>query len=498
MRHQNSSTFGPIVDVAPGEASATIAAETPQYTVAVRTLCEFTAKRGDLDLRFTPSPSAQEGIKGHAQVASIKIAGNKAYQREVALSGAFQHLKVRGRADGFDPVRKRVEEVKTHRGDLTRLPSNHRELHWAQAKVYGWLLCEREALERIDVALVYFDMNSQKETVFCEPYAAQTLREFFEALCGRFIAWADQELAHKISRNAFVSHLQFPHQSFRSGQRLLAEAVFKASTQGRSLMAQAPTGIGKTVGTLYPALKAIARQSLQDGAVDKLFFLTAKTPGRQLALDAMERLQGTPHNTGAPNRPIRVLELVARDKACEHPDKDCHGDSCPLAKGFYDRLPAARDQAATTGLLDKPGLRAVALHHNICPYYLGQDMARWSDVIVGDYNHYFDLNAMLYGLTLNEGWRVGILLDEAHNLIDRARQPMLEQAAKSLRQNAYWMAYVDEAQSEPARLDRTRTRDKIIRSITAADLQKLAQAEETQAQSERDNATALSGKGGGC
>ncbi len=404
-------------DLAPRGESKPDAEAAPQYTVAVRTLCEFTAKCGDLDLRFTPSTSAQEGIAGHTEVAIKKIAVNKAYQREVALSGRYRHLKVRGRADGFDPVRKRVEEVKTHRGDLARMPDNHRALHWAQAKVYGWLICQEEGFESIDVALVYFNVSTQKETVLSEPFEAHVLGDFFKKLCERFILWADQELAHRGSRTKVTTDLSFPHHAFRSGQRPLAEAVYKANAGARCLMVQAPTGIGKTIGTLFPALKAMAKPLANGGQIDKLLFLTAKTPGRQLALDGLKKLQNASHE-----KPLRVLELVARDKACEHPEKACHGDSCPLAKGFYDRLAEARDEAALIGLLDKSGLRTIALRHQICPYYLGQEMARWCDVIVGDYNHYFDLNAMLYGLALNEGWRVGILLDEAHNLVDRARQ----------------------------------------------------------------------------
>lgn len=120
-------------------------------------------------------------------------------------------------------------------------------------------------------------------------------------------------------------------------------------------------------------------------------------------------------------QPLRVLELVARDKACEHPDKACHGESCPVARGFYDRLPAAREAAAQAGWLDKAALREIALRHEVCPYYLGQDLLRWSDVVVGDFNHFFDLSAHAWSLTVGDGLRVGLLVDEAHNLIERAR-----------------------------------------------------------------------------
>jgi DNA excision repair protein ERCC-2 len=389
-----------------------------KYVVAVRALTEFTAKQGDLDLRFTPSPSAQEGIAGHATVTSRRPAG---YQTEITLSGEYRHLVVRGRADGYDADRNQLEEIKTFRGDLDRQPANHRHLHWAQVKVYGWLLCEKLGLAEVRLALVYFDIGTGKETVLVETHSSTALKQFFETQCERFLAWAEQELAHRAARDEALFALRFPHAAFRTGQRELAESVYRAASSGRCLLAEAPTGIGKTIGTVFPLLKACPGQQL-----DKVFFLAAKTSGRRLAFDALSQV-------GAGKAwPLRVLELVARDKACEHPDKACHGDSCPLAKGFYDRLPAARQSAVAGRMLDKEALRAVALEHDVCPYYLAQDMARWSDVVVGDYNYYFDGGAMLHGLTVANEWRVGVLVDEAHNLVERARKMYsaeLDQAA---------------------------------------------------------------------
>ncbi|WP_280152702.1 ATP-dependent DNA helicase [Piscinibacter sp. XHJ-5] len=380
------------------------------YTIAVRALCEFAAKRGDLDLRFTPSPSAQEGIAGHKTVAARRSA---AYRAEVPVSGEFRHLVVRGRADGYDPDRRLVEEVKTFKGDLQRMPPNHRELHWAQAKVYGCLLCRAFELPSITVSLVYFDVRTQAETTLEQQCSAEELHAFFEALCQGFIAWADRELAHRAQRDTALGALRFPHDAFRGGQRALAESVFKAARLGRCLMAQAPTGIGKTIGTLFPLLKACPGQAL-----DKVYFLSAKGSGRALALEAMATLR-----RGPTVLPLRVLELVARDKACEHPDKACHGESCPLARGFYDRLPAAREAAVSVGgSLTKEVLRELALAYQVCPYYLGHELARWADVIVGDYNYYFDSTALLHGLTALHQWRVAVLVDEAHNLVERARK----------------------------------------------------------------------------
>jgi len=378
------------------------------YRVAVRALCEFSAKVGDLDLRFTPSPTAQEGIEGHRRVVARRAAG---YEAEVALEGSYQGLQVRGRADGYDPVANRLEEIKTYRGDLARQPGNHRQLHWAQAKVYAWLMCQARQLPAIEVALVYLHVDNDGQTLISEHYSAGTLQTFFETQCKRFLAWAHGQEQRLAERNQGLQALAFPYPQFRQGQRQLAETLYKAVSTGRCLMAQASTGIGKTLGTLFPLLKAMVPQQL-----DKLFFLTAKTPGRALALDALQQV-----SDASPQPALRTLELIARDKACEHPDKACHGESCPLAKGFYDRLPAAREAAAQLPMLDRARLREVALAHQVCPYYLGQEMARWVDVLVADYNYYFDAHALLFSLSQANQWRVAVLVDEAHNLVERGR-----------------------------------------------------------------------------
>jgi DNA excision repair protein ERCC-2 len=168
--------------------------------------------------------------------------------------------------------------------------------------------------------------------------------------------------------------------------------------------------------------------------LDKVYFLTAKTSGRAAALEAVARIKA--HN---PLLPLRELELLAKDKSCEHPDLACHGQSCPLAKGFYDRLPQARAQAVALGSCTQASVRAVAQANQICPYYLTQELVRWSDVVVGDFNHYFDLSAMLHSLMQQNQWRVGVLVDEAHNLIERGRKmytaEMDQAALQAMRQH---------------------------------------------------------------
>jgi len=425
--------------------------DAPLGVVAVRALCDFAARTGDLDLRFTPSPSGSEGVAGHGEVTGRR---GPAYQREVALSIVFQGLRVQGRADGWDPDARRLEEIKTHRGDPQRITPNRRALHRAQGMVYGHILCAQLGLEGVEVSVVYFNIDTQQETPLPHWHSATELHEHFEALCTRYRAWALAEREHRAARDAHLGALAFPFPAWRSGQRELAEAVYRTHSAGRVLMAQAPTGIGKTLATLFAALKAAPVKNL-----DKVFYLTAKTTGRQLALDA---LQGLGDGGAAP---LRVLERVARDKACEHPDKACHGDSCPLARGFYDRLPAAREAAATVRWMDKSSLRNQALAHSVCPYYLGQEMLRWCDVAVGDVNHFFDHGAAWHALTEANGWAVSLLVDEAHNLIERTRamhsatlEPAAFQALRKVAPNALKKP-LEKLQRRWSALARTHTKD---------------------------------------
>lgn len=375
------------------------------YSVSVKALCSFTAKRGDLDMRFTPAPSALEGMQGHRIVASRRGAG---YKAELPLMAEQGTLVVRGRADGYDADARRIDECKTFRGEFSRIPGNRHSLHWAQVQTYGAQLCRREGLDAVELALVYFDIDNQEETILTEHFTAARLEGLFAHRCEQFAEWARYEIARIEVRNASLRAMQFPFE-FHKGQRQLADAVYRAAKKSECLLAQAPTGVGKTLGTLFPMLKALGEAKL-----DKVFYLTAKGTERVLALDGVRKLQ----SAGAK---LRVLDLVARDKACANPGRLCNGESCPLAKGFYDRLEGARAVARELSVMDQATIRRVALAHQVCPYYLSQEMVRWTDVVVADYNHYFDHGGLLHTMALEDDWRVGVLVDEAHNLIDRGR-----------------------------------------------------------------------------
>lgn len=383
------------------------------FTVPVRTLCEFSARQGDLDRRFTPSATAAEGLQGQQGVARRRGAD---YETEIALEAVVGPLRVRGRADGYDPRRGSLEEIKTIRGHPDALPANRRLLHWAQLQTYGALFCRARGLAELALALVYVDVASQTEVELREVYGVDALEALLAQRCAAFTGWARQEAAHRAARDAALAMLPFPEPDFRPGQRALAEAVYRSSSAGRCLLAQAPTGIGKTLGTLFPLLRAVPARG-----VDRVAYLTCKGTGRRTALQALALLRDG-LSTAPATAPLRVLALVPKEEGCEHPDKACHGDACPLARGFYDRLPAARQAAVDRGWLDAPALRSVALAHAICPYYLGQELQRWADVLVGDVHHLFDPAGGLWGRLQAQEWSLAVLVDEAHNLVERTRR----------------------------------------------------------------------------
>lgn len=377
--------------------------------VSVKTLAEFAAKSGSLDRRFTPSPTAQEGIAGHQEVV---LRRPPHYQKEMSLTIQYEGLLIRGRADGYDSEAHCLEEIKTFYGDFEKLPDNHRQLHWAQARLYGWMYCRQYQRNDITLALIYFDLHNQREYRVEEHFTLPELVAYGEDLAEVYWQWQQQINARQQQLSQWIDELAFPYGSFRSAQRQMAESVYKAAATGRVLLAEAPTGTGKTLASIFPAIKAFNKTP-----VDKIFYLTAKTTGKQLALENLQLIASDGIDT-----PLRVLELTAQEKICLEPDKRCTGDSCPFARNFYDKLQQARQAAYTTPLLTRQTLTQLAHTHEICPYYLGMEMSRWVDILVADFNYYFDTSALLHGLTRELNWHPYLLVDECHNLVERARQ----------------------------------------------------------------------------
>jgi DNA excision repair protein ERCC-2 len=377
-------------------------ASTPA-SVPIKAFCAFTARSGDLDLRFTPVPTAPEGIAGHRTVVFSRRGD---YRSEVAVEGVVDGLRLRGRIDGVEADGQTLDEIKTQ-----RQPANHRALHRAQLRTYAALYARAEGHEQLTLRLCYYDIDRRNETQIVELARADALWTELESRVAQYKRWMAGERAHRQRRDTVLDGLAFPYPEIPEGQRQLLQAVEHAYLREQRLLAQAPTGVGKTLGVLFPSLKALAA-----GRVDQLFYLTPRNAVQMEISAALTRLR--PPGAALP---LRVLVLNAKERACVHPDKACHGASCPLAQGFFDRLPAAREAARAEAWLSAEALAAIAATHHICPYFLAQEMTQWADLIIGDVNYYLDVHALLHALVTHTGARIGLMMDEAHNLVDRAR-----------------------------------------------------------------------------
>lgn len=391
-----------------------------EFLLTVRELALFCHRRGDIDHRFTPSPTGLEGIAGHQRIYQRRPAS---YQREFAvefiragspaaeLPGAgVPDLHLRGRADGYDRERGLVEEIKTCRIDPARIPETVSRLGLAQGRLYAAMIAAREDLPGLSVQLTWLQLDTGEEQSLQQSYSREELDTFLEDSLQRYGTWLSRVAARRAARDRSLQTLPFPHPRFRPGQRELSERVYKCVHQAGRLLLEAPTGIGKTAAVLYPALKALATDRH-----DSIVFATTRISGRRAAQQAMERFAAAGFAGNA-------LSLMAKEQVCLSPGRACHGDDCPYARGYYDRLPDALVDALEQTLLDPECLAGIARRHEVCPYQLSLDLAPWADVIVADVHHVFSPTANLANRLSEDGRRWTVLLDEAHGLPDRARQ----------------------------------------------------------------------------
>lgn len=386
--------------------------------IAVRTLVAHVLSRGDLSYGFQTTARNVDAIRAHQKIQKSRPEG---YQPEVSVSHETETdhliLRVSGRIDGvFTPLetessRLYIEEIKTTTGDLERRGTEENPLHWGQAKVYGWMVAKELGLPDIDIHLTYYQLDSGAQLTVKRTFPAADLEAFFTDLVQRYLAWAETVADFQRLRNTSIQALDFPFPDYRPGQRNLAVNVYNAIRHGHQLLVQAPTGIGKTMATLFPAVKGIGQ-----GVVAKVFYLTARTTARSVAEAALKTLAGS-------GLRIKGLTLTAKDKLCFEPDAACNGEECPFARGFYDRIRDAVDELfSSRDLLDRSAIEAAARKHRVCPFELSLTLSRWVDVIVCDYNYAFDPRVYLRHFFLEEPDRYVFLIDEAHNLVDRARE----------------------------------------------------------------------------
>ena len=376
--------------------------------VSVTNLARFAARQGDLTRQFNPAVSSADGQEAHLKVQHNRCAD---YQAELALKGFFDGIELSGRTDGYDPRAKCIEEIKTCYGNAIRIPANQSSAHWAQAKLYAWLQSWRLNLTQITVAVIYYDLNKEREQRYEQQFDRVELDEFCHQLLRDYRSWMQQQRNRQQLLVAQLKAMVFPYPQMHHGQRIMSESVYKSIASSDTLLCEAPTGTGKTLASLFPALKAKGHNF-----TDKLYFLTPKQTGQQPAIDTLKQL-----TSSADLNQLRSLQLSAQERICLNDQVYCDAAVCPYAEGFYDKLKQVREQAALCTMLDIESLQSLGRKYQICPYYLSVEMARWADVIIADVNYYFDSSALLWSLCAENNWRVSALIDESHNLVSRSR-----------------------------------------------------------------------------
>ena len=383
--------------------------------VSVKALAEFVHRRGHIHYRYQSATLAQEGI---ARQAAWQKSKGEGYQRERRVTASFGErgdpgeLEVRGRIDGFDANAGLVEEVKTTRADANALHTHMGDVHLAQARLYGAMLAlEQEEIAELELRVVYLHPEDPAETTFAEQWRREDLIAYFDATCSVYAAFLTLVRTRLASRGGQLRAMPFPYAQFRPQQRRLAKHIYRGFRDGVDWLVDAPTGAGKTMTSVFPALKAIGQ-----GELDRLVFLTSRTTGQRAAEDALARAA-----IAAAGEALVAVTVTAKERICFTPDTPCDPDRCDFARGYYERMPAARRALLERRLAPRDVVEAVAREHRVCPFALSLDAAEWADVVVGDYNYVFDPVVRLTRLDNTLFARVGLVVDEAHHLGERVR-----------------------------------------------------------------------------
>ena len=393
-----------------------------RHAIAVRTLVAFVLRTGDLKTVFELPGRPVEGIRVHQRIQRQRPDG---YQPEVSVAAEVETddliLVVTGRIDGVLvlPEMTVVEEIKSTRHDLDLLVRSPDPCHWGQVLVYACLFAREKDLAVVTVQLTYCHLDSGEIRERKEVLSRDALEAFFSDLVARYLKWARRIADWRQLRDDAALGLSFPFTEYRNGQRDMAVAVYRAMRDGEQAIIQAATGIGKTMAALFPAVKALG-----EGHLQRIFFLTARTTGKDAAHTAFDHLQK------AGMRLKRVF-LTAKDKICFNPEAACDPEQCAFARGHYDRLPKAMLAAFTQDCMDRVVIEKAARKHRVCPFELSLDLALWADCLVCDYNYAFDPRVYLRRFFDEEAGRYGFLVDEAHNLVDRARDMFSAAIVKS-------------------------------------------------------------------
>ena len=384
--------------------------------LSVHRVVDWVLRCGDIDSRYVDASTMQQGAAAHRKIQKA-MTGD--YRKEVSLSleteaGGFP-LLLQGRADGVFTAEDgllTIDEIKSTTLPLEKLAVQQAQ-HLGQAQCYAYMLLQTldAPPETVGVQLTYYQLETEELQRRRFVFSREEIAAFFADLLLRYGDWLRFEHEWKVLRDASIAAAAFPFPAYRRGQRDLAAAAYRTIVNRKKLYVQAPTGIGKTLSTLFPAVKAV-----EEGRLEKLFYLTAKTVTRTVAEEAVTLMESQ-------GLRFKSVTLRAKDKICFCEETICNPDSCPYAKGHYDRVnDALMDMLTHHDRITPAVVEAYCRQYRLCPHETALDAALWADLVIWDYNHVFDPAAYLRRFfDGDEEHNYGFLIDEAHNLADRVR-----------------------------------------------------------------------------
>ncbi len=392
-----------------------------EIRISVRDLVEFVYRSGDLDSRFAGMGKAIEGTRLHQKIQGLRkdeAAGSgEIYHKEISVSMRIcfrdNTFIISGRIDGLLQGSEGItlEEIKTTSGSLDIIGEETYPVHWAQVMCYAYMYASEQALKTVNIRLTYYNADSGEQKVFIKRAGIGELEKHFTEAVERYYDWAYAACEWIALRNSTIKNLGFPYDKYRKNQRKLAVAVYKTIAATKRIFIQAPTGTGKTISALFPAVKALG-----EGNTDKIFYLTAKTITRQAALDAIGKMK-------CKGLRIKAIVLTAKDKICFKEESDCNPEYCEYAKEYYDKVNAVlKEVFEREDIITRELVEEYAGRYMVCPFELSLDLSYWADCIICDYNYVFDPRVNLRRFFAETERNYVLLIDEAHNLVDRARE----------------------------------------------------------------------------
>lgn len=387
----------------------------PVIRISVRNLVEFILRSGDLDNR-RGAMDKEAMLKGSRLHRKIQKSMGSHYQPEVVLKQESEYddltIVVEGRADGIftEGEETFIDEIKGIYGE----PSHLEEpvpVHKAQAMCYARIYAAQKDLAEIGIQMTYANLDTEETRRFREKISSDKLNLWYQELLDSYHKWVSYQQKWKQERNTSMENLEFPF-PYRDGQRKMVSSVYHTISAGKQIFIQAPTGVGKTMSTVFPAVRAVG-----EGKGETIFYLTAKTITRTVAEEAFSILQQN-------GLKFKVITITAKEKLCICGKPECNPDNCPYAKGHFDRINDAVYELWTTkSVFDRETLKEYADKWQVCPFEFCLDVSTWADAVICDYNYVFDPNVHLkrfFGEGVSGNYI--FLIDEAHNLVERGRE----------------------------------------------------------------------------